>query len=213
MSAPRPADGLVAPSLAPVATDDTAGHTRADVLADRDVVDDHALRRGRLRGTLARGSAWRVRREARLLRHLLVGALIGLVALFVVGATSFVQTQLARQGRGPAFGPAAPAASPSPPVPGGRSLPGTPAPGPPTPWGAAPAPNPAWPAPGPGPTSPAPVPGWPPAAPATPAPAPAPGGVVPRGDEGPAPPGGAPTEQPYPPAPPTVTAPYPVPPP
>lgn len=126
-------DPLVAPHLVPGSGGDDDRPVAPDVLADRDVVDDYALRRSRLRGSFARGGAWRARPERPLLKHLLIGTLVGVVVLFVVGATAFVQTQLARQGRGSPWG-GAPAPGATAPAPAGAQRWGAPAatPGPAT---------------------------------------------------------------------------------
>lgn len=67
------------------------------VLADRDVVDDYALRRRRLTGAMARGRGWRVRPERPVLPYLALGAVLALLALLIVGMVAFVKGQMATQ--------------------------------------------------------------------------------------------------------------------
>ena len=66
-------------------------------LADREVLDDHALRRARLLGSLARGLGWRRRKDRSPVARLLLGAVLASVAVGVLMATSFVRSELAEQ--------------------------------------------------------------------------------------------------------------------
>jgi hypothetical protein len=67
---------------------------------DRQVLEEHALKRRRLVGMLLHGAAWRERSVRGTARRVLAGLVLGVLACAALAAASFVSEQLAAGGLG-----------------------------------------------------------------------------------------------------------------